>query len=151
MRSALPCATLALLAAWPSLAQDTSARETHAWDQTLSRIAPAVVTIEIDQTRAFDTEWNQSSQATGFVVDAERGLILTNRHVVTPGPVVAMAAFQNREEVELQPIYRDPVHDFGFYRYDPAKLRYIAPHGAAALSGRRAHRHRDPRRRQRRG
>ena len=127
MRSALACAALALLAAWPSVAQDISVRETHAWDQTLSRIAPSVVTIEIDQTRAFDTEWNQSSQATGFVVDAERGLILTNRHVVTPGPVVATAVFQNREEVELQPVYRDPVHDFGFYRYDPAKLRYIAP------------------------
>jgi S1-C subfamily serine protease len=85
------------------------------------------VTIEIDQARAFDTEWNQSSQATGFVVDAERGLILTNRHVVTPGPVVATAVFQNREEVELRPVYRDPVHDFGFYRYDPAKLRYVRP------------------------
>ena len=101
--------------------------ETPAWDQTLSRIAPSVVTIEIDQARAFDTEWNQSSQATGFVVDAERGLILTNRHVVTPGPVVATAIFQNREEVELRAIYRDPVHDFGLYRYDPSKLRYVRP------------------------
>ena len=44
------------------------------------------VSIRVDSTRAFDTEWNSSSQATGFVVDAERGLILTNRHVVTPGP-----------------------------------------------------------------
>jgi S1-C subfamily serine protease len=101
--------------------------DTVAWEQTLSRIAPSVVTIEVDQTRAFDTEWNQSSQATGFVVDAERGLILTNRHVVTPGPVVATAIFQNREEVELRAVYRDPVHDFGFYRYDPAKLRYVKP------------------------
>src|SRR5687767_816375 len=108
MRSAPACATLALLAAWPSVAQDISLRETHAWDQTLSRIAPAVVTIEIDQTRAFDTEWNQSSQATGFVVDAERGLILTNRHVVTPGPVTSEATFLNREEVQLYPLYRDP-------------------------------------------
>ena len=103
------------------------AAETPAWEQTLERVAPSVVTIEVDQTRAFDTEWNQSSQATGFVVDAERGLILTNRHVVTPGPVVATAVFQNREEVELHPVYRDPVHDFGFYRYDPAKLRYVRP------------------------
>ena len=101
--------------------------ETPAWEQTLASIAPSVVTIEIDQTRAFDTEWNQSSQATGFVVDAERGLILTNRHVVTPGPVVATAIFQNREEVELRAVYRDPVHDFGFYRYDPARLRYVRP------------------------
>ena len=101
--------------------------QTPGWDQTLSRIAPSVVTIEIDQARAFDTEWNQSSQATGFVVDAERGLILTNRHVVTPGPVIATAVFQNREEVELHAVYRDPVHDFGIYRYDPSKLRYVRP------------------------
>ena len=101
--------------------------ETPAWDRTIARVAPSVVTIEIDQVRAFDTEWNQSSQATGFVVDAERGLILTNRHVVTPGPVVATAVFQNREEVELEAVYRDPVHDFGFYRYDPSKLRYVRP------------------------
>src|SRR5690606_24450621 len=75
----------------------------------------------------FDTEWNMSSQATGFVVDAKRGLILTNRHVVTPGPVTAQAVFLNREEVKLYPVYRDPVHDFGFYRYDPSKLRFIEP------------------------
>ena len=24
-------------------------------------------------------------------------------------------------------MYRDPVHDFGFYRYDPSKLRFIKP------------------------
>jgi S1-C subfamily serine protease len=118
---------LALLAGAAALLPSTGGAETPAWDQTLARIAPSVVTIEIDQTRAFDTEWNQSSQATGFVVDAERGLILTNRHVVTPGPVVATAVFQNREEVELHAVYRDPVHDFGIYRYDPAKLRYVRP------------------------
>jgi S1-C subfamily serine protease len=97
------------------------------WAATLERIAGSVVSIKIDQTRAFDTEWNASAQATGFIVDAERGLILTNRHVVTPGPVTAEAVFLNREEVQLYPVYRDPVHDFGVYRYDPAKLRYIKP------------------------
>ena len=97
------------------------------WAQTLERIASGVVSIQIDSTRAFDTEWNVSAQATGFVIDAKRGLILTNRHVVTPGPVTAQATFLNREEVELYPVYRDPVHDFGIYRYDPAKLRFIQP------------------------
>jgi pro-apoptotic serine protease NMA111 len=97
------------------------------WAQTLERIASGVVTIQIDSTRAFDTEWNTTAQATGFVIDAKRGLILTNRHVVTPGPVTAQAIFQNREEVQLFPVYRDPVHDFGIYHYDPAKLRFIRP------------------------
>jgi pro-apoptotic serine protease NMA111 len=97
------------------------------WARTLQRIADGVVTIQVDQTRAFDTEWNASAQATGFVVDAKRGLILTNRHVVTPGPVTAQAVFQNREEVQLYPVYRDPVHDFGIYRYDPGKLKFARP------------------------
>lgn len=101
--------------------------ESSRWTRTLERISTGVVAIQIDAARAFDTEWNTSSQATGFIVDAERGLILTNRHVVTPGPVTALATFLNREEVELEPIYRDPIHDFGFYRYDPSKLRFIEP------------------------
>lgn len=101
--------------------------ETSAWSETLERISTGVVSIRIDSTRAFDTGWNTTSQATGFVVDAELGLILTNRHVVTPGPVVAEAVFLNNEEVTLKPVYYDPVHDFGLYRYDPAALRYIQP------------------------
>ncbi|HEX4619238.1 MAG TPA: trypsin-like peptidase domain-containing protein, partial [Steroidobacteraceae bacterium] len=39
----------------------------------------------------------------------------------------AEATFLNREEVQLYPVYRDPVHDFGLYRYDPKKLRFIKP------------------------
>jgi S1-C subfamily serine protease len=101
--------------------------ETPDWSRTLERISTGVVSLKIDATRAFDTGSNASSQATGFVVDAEQGLILTNRHVVTPGPVRAKALFLNQEEVALTPVYRDPVHDFGLFRYDPAALRYIEP------------------------
>jgi S1-C subfamily serine protease len=107
--------------------QAASVEESPDWAVTLERIASSVVSIEVDATRAFDTEWNTSAQATGFVVDAERGLILTNRHVVTPGPVTSTATFLNREEVQLYPVYRDPVHDFGLYRYDPSKLHFIKP------------------------
>ena len=112
----------------PNAAQAAVAVEGNPdWAVTLERIAPSVVSIDVDQTRAFDTEWNTTAQATGFVIDAERGLILTNRHVVTPGPVTSEATFLNREEVQLYPVYRDPVHDFGIYRYDPKKLRFIRP------------------------
>src|ERR1700719_4734266 len=97
------------------------------WARTLERISRGVVAIQVDLARSFDTEINASLQATGFVVDAKRGLILTNRHVVTPGPVTATATFLNREEVQLYPIYRDAVHDFGLYRYDPSKLHFIRP------------------------
>ncbi len=107
--------------------QAAAVEENPDWAVTLERIASSVVAINVNSTRAFDTEWNSTAEATGFVVDAERGLILTNRHVVTPGPVTAEATFLDREEVQLYPVYRDPVHDFGFYRYDPEKLRFIHP------------------------
>lgn len=112
---------------WLLLSTTALAAEDTEWTETLERISSGVVSIRVDSTRAFDTEWNSSSQATGFVVDAERGIILTNRHVVTPGPVIAEAVFRNNEEVRLTPIYRDPVHDFGFFRFDPADLKYIEP------------------------
>ena len=110
------------------LARQAAAAEANpTWAATLERIASSVVSINVDEVRAFDTEWNETAQATGFVVDAKRGIILTNRHVVTPGPVTAEAVFLDREVVQLYPIYRDPVHDFGFYHYDPKKLHYIQP------------------------
>ncbi len=113
--------TAAALCGRPLAAQEPT------WNKTLERIASGVVSIQIDSTRAFDTERNSSAQATGFVVDAEHGLILTNRHVVTPGPVRAQAVFLNQEEVDLIPVYRDPIHDFGFFRYDPKKLQFMKP------------------------
>lgn len=116
----------ALALAWVSVqAQDNEA----AWRQTLEDIRPSVVALRVNQTRAFDTEPDMMLDGTGFVVDAENGIILTNRHIVSTGPIRAEALFANQEEIELTRIYADPVHDFGFLRYDPAHLRYVRPKG----------------------
>ncbi|OQS02514.1 pro-apoptotic serine protease [Thraustotheca clavata] len=95
------------------------------WKQTLERVVPAIVSLKLNSPKSFDTESPGNGWATGFVVDAEKGIILTNRHVVGSGPVDAEAIFQNNEEVRVVPIYRDPVHDFGFFRYDPKDVRHI--------------------------
>jgi S1-C subfamily serine protease len=127
MRLPTAIAAIALPALALAASAPTKTETAPNWPATLERVATGVVAIQIDATRAFDTEWSTSAQATGFVIDAKRGFILTNRHVVTPGPVTAQATFLNREEVQLYPVYRDPVHDFGIYRYDPSKLRFIEP------------------------
>lgn len=31
----------------------------------------------------------------------------------------------NREEIPVYPLYRDPVHDFGFFRYDPGAIKFL--------------------------
>ncbi|MCP4272282.1 MAG: hypothetical protein GY781_10000, partial [Gammaproteobacteria bacterium] len=99
--------------------------ETASWKSTIDEVTNSIVSIQLEVPRAFETSRPMSSQGTGFVVDAERGIIMTNRHIVQPGPVTATAVFVNQEEVELKPIYRDPVHDFGFFKFDPEALRHI--------------------------
>ncbi|KAJ0410952.1 hypothetical protein ATCC90586_004305 [Pythium insidiosum] len=96
------------------------------WKATLERVVPAIVSLKLNSPKFFDTESPGNGSATGFVVDAERGIILTNRHVVGPGPIDAEAVFQNNEEVRVIPIYRDPVHDFGFFKYSPSDVKHIS-------------------------
>lgn len=95
------------------------------WRRALGKVVPAVVVLRTTACRAFDTESAGASYATGFIVDKRRGIILTNRHVVKPGPVVAEAMFVNREEIPIYPVYRDPVHDFGFFCYDPSAVQFL--------------------------
>ena len=44
--------------------------------------------------------------------------------MVHAGPVIAQAVFADHEEVPLRAVYRDPVHDFGLYAFDPALVRH---------------------------
>ena len=97
------------------------------WADIIARVSDSVVSLQVSQLRDFDQSDQGVGGATGFIVDAENGIILTNRHVIGAGPVRATATFQNQERLDLVPLYRDPVHDFGFFRYDPAELKYLQP------------------------
>ena len=94
------------------------------WNLTLERVIKGIVSIKATALRSFDTETAGSYTATGFIVDRTRGIILSNRHVVNPSPTTSTAVFGNYEEVQLEPVYYDPVHDFGFFKYDPAKIKF---------------------------
>ncbi|KAL1898769.1 hypothetical protein Sste5346_003175 [Sporothrix stenoceras] len=99
--------------------------ETAEWQETIQRVVRNVVSIRFCQTCSFDTDPALTSEATGFVVDAERGYILTNRHVVGSGPFWGYCIFDNHEEVDAYPVYRDPVHDFGILKFDPSAIKYM--------------------------
>ena len=76
-----------------------AANDSPEWQRTIEGVIKSVVSIHFCQTCSFDTDLSTSSQATGFVVDAERGYILTNRHVVCAGPFWGYCVFDNHEEV----------------------------------------------------
>lgn len=98
------------------------------WQNTISKVVKSVVSIHFSQVAPFDSDSALVSEATGFVVDPEIGIILTNRHVVCAGPFVGYVVFDNHEECDVTPIYRDPVHDFGFLKFDPKKIKYTEIH-----------------------
>ncbi|RCI07248.1 serine protease [Rhizopus stolonifer] len=99
--------------------------EEFTWENTLERCIKSIVSIKGYRARGLDTELPGVFTATGFIVDAERGIMLSNRHVVAASPISAQAVLCNYEEIDLVPIYRDPVHDFGFFKYDPSKIRFL--------------------------
>ncbi|KKK19515.1 hypothetical protein ARAM_003488 [Aspergillus rambellii] len=109
----------------PLMAIGPTQADSPEWQATIEEVVKSVVSIHFCQTCSFDTELSMSSQATGFVVDAERGYILTNRHVVCPGPFWGYCIFDNHEECDVRPVYRDPVHDFGILKFDPNAIRYM--------------------------
>ncbi|GME91256.1 unnamed protein product [[Candida] boidinii] len=105
--------------------EETINNNNSKWQKTVEKVIPSVVSIHFAQTVPFDTESSCVSEATGFIVDSEIGLILTNRHVIGVGPFIGYAVFDNHEECELKPIYRDPVHDFGFLKFNPKDIKYM--------------------------
>ena len=83
----------------PLSAAIAPAGDSPEWQATIEKVIKSVVSIHFCQTCSFDTDLSTSSQATGFVVDAEQGYILTNRHVVCSGPFSGYCVFDNHEEV----------------------------------------------------
>ncbi|ORX58943.1 trypsin-like serine protease [Hesseltinella vesiculosa] len=104
---------------------DVSLSNPSKWQSTIEKVVKAIVSIRFSQVAAFDTEGPDTSEASGFIVDAKNGIILTNRHVACAGPFVGEAICHDHEEIDVFPIYRDPIHDFGFLKFDPSKIKYM--------------------------
>lgn len=64
----------------------------------------------------------------GCVIDAQKGLVLTSKHVITESPVETHVIFSNLERVLAKRIYVDPQMDVAVIEFDPKKVnfKYIA-------------------------
>ncbi|KXS21250.1 hypothetical protein M427DRAFT_51499 [Gonapodya prolifera JEL478] len=97
----------------------------QAWKRTLETAIQSIVSIRFIVSRHFDTWQPGTYNATGFIVDAEQGIILTNKHVTTDAPWIGKVSFRNSEEIPAWVVWRDPIHDFGFLRFDPSSIRFM--------------------------
>ena len=101
-----------------------NANAAHNWTEQIAAFKPMVVNIETASEVVFETESKGTSFATGFVVDAERGIIATNRHVTGSSPAYVKINFHDGSFTEANILYYDPTHDFGFYKIDPAEVDF---------------------------
>ncbi|KAJ2213722.1 hypothetical protein IW140_003664 [Coemansia sp. RSA 1813] len=111
----------------PVQGKGEESQQKHSWSTIQDRLRTSVVSIMINRPTAFEESCATFSYATGFVVDSEQGLIMSNRHVMGTGPSFHKAVFFGNQEVFLQPTYYDPVHDFAFFRYNPSELQDVEP------------------------
>lgn len=101
-----------------------NANAAHNWTEQIASFKPMVVNIETASEVVFETETKGTSFATGFVVDAERGIIATNRHVTGSSPSYVKINFHDGSFTEANILYYDPTHDFGFYKIDPTEVDF---------------------------
>merc|ERR1719424_537038 len=73
------------------------------WSNVIEAVKPAVVELRITVVRSFQDDTAGAHGGTGFVVDAERGLVLTNRHVASAGPMRGIATFVGFTAMEEVP------------------------------------------------
>ncbi len=90
-----------------------------AWKAAMDHGIQATVTLHQATPFSFGDHGRGSIQATGFVVDTDIGIILTNRHMVSEGPMHARAVFQiGACQGRVVPMYIDSVHDYAFCKYN---------------------------------
>jgi len=110
----------------------TVLREESVVIDVAEKSSPAVVTVAIVENQArqdfFDPFgiFNQQSESTpeqvqqdigsGFVVDGERGFIVTNKHVVASSQATYKVITKDDKEYEVTQIYRDPVNDLAIIK-----------------------------------
>mmetsp|Transcript_47675 Transcript_47675/g.113559 ORF Transcript_47675/g.113559 Transcript_47675/m.113559 type:complete len:1090 (-) Transcript_47675:48-3317(-) len=100
------------------------------WADVIDQVKNAIVAIRVTAVRSYEDCAAGVWDGTGFVVSLENpkeALILTNRHIITTGPIRARATFYEHDDLPIWPVYRDPVHDFGLFQFDSTELRFTPP------------------------
>src|SRR3989344_2078315 len=105
----------------------TVIQEENAIISVVEKVSSSVVAIGVTQrvVNPFDPfaiPKNQDSTiGTGFVV-SEKGIIVTNKHVVSQPGVKYSVLTKDEQKYEVKRIYRDPVSDLAIVQIDPNEL-----------------------------
>lgn len=97
-----------------------------------TRVKPSVVNIHVTTLMPVYGDTPGSAVATGFIVDAKRGIVATNRHVTGRSLSYFQVVFFDGQILDAELLYYDTRYDFGFLSVGPLN----ATHRALNLSSR---------------
>jgi S1-C subfamily serine protease len=119
----LICRTLLLL---PLVAGVARAAVSDQVEHIFSKALSYTVQIKSSVTIPFAGDRKGSSVGAGFVVDAQRGWILTNAHVVSRSPARVEVSFHDQEFAEASKVWVDPFMDIAIVKVaDPTSTSSI--------------------------
>jgi serine protease Do len=79
------------------------------------------VRVYVTTTVALESSQRGSGQGSGFIVHIDRdegyAYVATAQHVISDGVCNAQISFKDGERIEAEPVYIDPVFDFGMVRF----------------------------------
>jgi len=80
-------------------------------EQILADASRYTVKVSVLTEIGLNQDAGGASSGTGFLIDKERGWLLTNAHVATRSPSTIRVSFRNSEEIEAKRIHVDPLID----------------------------------------
>ena len=92
------------------------------WADKIERLKATVVNLEVTSEVNLGFDGAGKWAGTGFIVDAKRGIIATNRHVSSKSPASIKITFFGGSSTEGRVQYYDYYHDFAFIKFDPSTV-----------------------------
>jgi len=102
-------------------------------DQYAAPIAPSLVFVTFDMPYSISGVTERNYHGTGLIIDAERGLVITDRNTVPVSMGDVRLTFAGTLEIPGDIVYVHPLHNLAVIHYDP-RLIGTTPVRAARLS-----------------
>ena len=92
-------------------------------EKLVTRLKPTIVNVYVYTSAGLAGDLPGNPATTGFIVDAKRGWIATNRHVSGISPATFKLTFYDGVTNAAHLLYYDPWHDLAILRVDTAAIR----------------------------
>lgn len=109
----------------------TIVEEENAIISVVDKASPSVIAIGVTQrlVNPFNPlalpKTQQATIGTGFIVNSEKGVIVTNRHVVSDANTTYSVVTKEGTKLDVKSIYRDPTLDLAIVQVDPNNLKAL--------------------------